>query len=503
VTVPADRPFDSIPIPPEQMGWYEAYAEARKTMRWSTHTCRDDATSSLSMRWPWVARIYDGMKLVEEPEPEPPSALGTAEGGVPVSPRVIPKHEQRDSLPSMGVIPVGTGSSDSEWVGRYVAADALERQGRCTSASPYQPGCSHSFYHDLLLVAEADARSAKATESPILRGRDPGAADFSDVRHGLAEARERLRTTVIRDRGEARDLSSGSAADMLRPSTPAYLSTIWGRASRSVGTLAAALEVVPLEAGMVDTSGGVPIISVPRITGGSGVAVQSSQNAAVQETDPSTGAATSPVSTISGMVDVSRQLFELSNPSIDGALTDDLARAHAASLDVEIVSGSASGGRTRGLLNWSGILSVSGSVTNAQTTINSIWQGYSALSGASGYGVSDTSAYLVVMHPRRLAWLSAGISGVMPPAGPLLPGTVVPSMGIPSTLGAGTHEDVIIIIERSQALLLSDGPHIRLFEAVGSGTLTIRVRAAREAALVVLNPAAICKVTGMVAPAGF
>jgi hypothetical protein len=254
---------------------------------------------------------------------------------------------------------------------------------------------------------------------------------------------------------------------------------------------------------MVDTSSNLPVVTVPRISAGAGVAVQSSQNLAVQETDPTTTAATSPVSTVAGQVDLSRQVFEFSRPGLDMAIADDLSRAHAQQLDIEIVNGTATGGRTRGLLNWSGILSVVGSTTNAQTTVNSIWQAYSALSGSSGYGVSDTSAYITIMHPRRLAWLSAGISGVMPPDGPLLPGTVVASAGIPSTLGAGTNEDVIIVAEKSQVLLLSQGPMIRIFEQVGSGTLTVRVRAAREAALVVLNSAAVCKITGLVAPSGF
>jgi hypothetical protein len=38
---------------------------------------------------------------------------------------------------------------------------------------------------------------------------------------------------------------------------------------------------------------------------------------------------------------------------------------------------------------------------------------------------------------------------------------------------------------------------------VSSQTLTIRIRAAREAALVVLNPAAVAKVTGLTPPSGF
>lgn len=90
----------------------------------------------------------------------------------------------------------------------------------------------------------------------------------------------------------------------------------------------------------------------------------------------------------------------------------------------------------------------------------------------------DTSAYVTILHPRRLAWLNAGISGVIPP-GSALPGQVVASAGIPSVLGAGTNEDVALIVAKSQVLLLSQGPMIRVFDEVGSQTMTVRIRAAQ------------------------
>jgi hypothetical protein len=412
---------------------------------------------------------------------------------------VIPK-EQRDALPSMGTIPVGSSSGDGDWVNRYVQADALQRQGRCTSVNPYQPTCSHSYFRDLLLVAEADARKAKATESPVLRGRDQGAADHSD--HDLPAARERIRTTLIRDYSQ-RDLSVSSANEGLRPSMPGYLATIWGQAARSTGALADAFEIHELLPGMIDTSSNVPVISIPRLSGGAGVAVQASQNVGVQETDPTTTSNSSPVSSVAGQVDLSRQLFEFSKPGFDAAVTDDLSRAHASTLDAEIVSGSATGGRTRGLLSWSGILSVSGTVTNAQTFLNSVWQAYSQLAGSSGYGASNSDGYVTILHPRRAAWLAAGVSGVLPPGTSLVPGQLVISAGIPTILGAGTNEDVALVVEKSQVLLLSSGPQIRLFEEVGSGTLTVRVRATRDFALLVKNATALAKVTGLTPPAGF
>jgi HK97 family phage major capsid protein len=225
-------------------------------------------------------------------------------------------------------------------------------------------------------------------------------------------------------------------------------------------------------------------------------------NSAVQETDPTTASNSSPVSTVAGQVDLSRQLFEFSQPGFDAAITDDLSRAHASSLDVEIITGTASGGRTRGLLNWSGILSIGGTVTNAETFLASLWQAYSQLAGSSGYGSSDTSAYITVLAPRRVAWLQAGVSGTLPPGTSLVPGEVVISAGIPTALGAGTNEDVALVVEKSQVLLLSRGPQIRIREDILSSTLTVRVQATRDLAVLVKNASAIAKVTGLTPPSG-
>jgi hypothetical protein len=76
-------------------------------------------------------------------------------------------------------------------------------------------------------------------------------------------------------------------------------------------------------------------------------------------------------------------------------------------------------------------------------------------------------------------------------------------MGVPTTLGAGTNEDVALVVERSQVVLLSSGPMIRVFEEVGSATLTVRIRAHRDFALLVKNANAVAKVVGLTPPAGF
>ena len=73
----------------------------------------------------------------------------------------------------------------------------------------------------------------------------------------------------------------------------------------------------------------------------------------------------------------------------------------------------------------------------------------------------------------------------------------------PVALGAGTNEDVALVVERSQVLLAGDRTEFRVFPEVGSSSLTVRVSSWNQAALVVTSPAAVAKVTGLTPPSGF
>jgi hypothetical protein len=70
---------------------------------------------------------------------------------------------------------------------------------------------------------------------------------------------------------------------------------------------------------------------------------------------------------------------------------------------------------------------------------------------------------------------------------PLEPGMVDTSSNLP-----------VVTIPR-----LSAGPTIRVREDVGSGTLTVRVQAVRDLAVLVKNATAVAKVTGLTPPSGF
>jgi hypothetical protein len=174
----------------------------------------------------------------------------------------------------------------------------------------------HSYFRDVLLIAESEARAKRSLERALVQGgrggRDEGPTQppvdgFPD--DTVEAARNRLIAA------QKRDLSASSAADALRPSAPGWIAERFGRASRQTGTLATVFERQPLERGMVRASGGQMLLDIPRLATGAAVAVQASENAAVQETDPTTSSTSPPVGTIAGQVDMSRQLFDFSRPA--------------------------------------------------------------------------------------------------------------------------------------------------------------------------------------------
>ena len=405
-----------------------------------------------------------------------------------MSPRVAPR-KQRNAFAPFAPPPDRPPPSEIQTL-----TDAMH--DRNLSPGGYHPSSRHSFFRDLLAVTEAtrrertpltdeERRERRAlVESPDLLSRDVGAA----------EARLKAWGDVER---EWRDLSSTTAPDALRPSAPGFIAETFGRAARAQATLAAALGLRPLEDEMVDTTGGQAVVSVPRLATGAAVAVQASQNAAVQETDPTTAKAESPVTTIAGLVDMSRQLFDLSRPGFDTVLAEDLGRAHGASLDAELVQGTGTAGRTLGLNSVTGVLSLSFTGTTAAALVTRIWEAYSQLAGPTGFGAVDRERFLLVMHPRRYSWLAAGVQ----PGGPFLPGELVLTAGTPTNVS--TNQDVVHLVDRDAVHAYGRPPTFKVYEEIGSGTLTVRI-ATHQSAAAMFNrtPLAVARVggTGLATP---
>jgi HK97 family phage major capsid protein len=413
-------------------------------------------------------------------------------------PRVVPKHA-RSAEAEAALIhifpPLLPDPQEAHRLDRLVEADAEAQRGKEPPPhAPYSPTSRYSFFRDLLIVAEHDARRAQARANPVLRGHvdEPIPAPGERSAGGVEGARSRLRRAA-RQMGplERRDLSTaaGTGGEFVPPGAPAFIGVEFAAAARAQATLAAALPRRPLpDAGLK--------IEVPRIATGATVAVQASENAAVSETDPTTAMASSNLATIAGDVDMSRQLFERARPGMDEVLARDLGRALGAALDAQLVAGTNATGQTRGIANVTGIIAVT--YTDASPTVaeivSKIFDAYQQLAGSSGYGIASPDEYVVVLHPRRLALLSTSADALRSLESFA---ALIPTAGVRTTLGAGTNEDEIFVVARGEVFVAQGEPVIDIFPEVGSTTATVRVQARQYAgAMFGRAPNAVARISG-------
>ncbi len=321
----------------------------------------------------------------------------------------------------------------------------------------YEKRSPHSFFHDL--------RAAHKGET--------------DAQQRLAAHARQMRVEL-----ERRDISNtaGAGGEFV---PPLYLQDEWIpllRAARPTADILTNRALPP----------GVGSIVLPRLTGGGAVAIHT-ENAAVNEVDPTTNNVTATVREIAGQIDISRMLMERSQPGLDEVLFTDLARDYATKLDVQVISGSGSAGQALGLRNVSGVNTIAAGTT---ATAAALWPKI-----ASGLA-SITAAYMntthVIMHPRRVAFWAAALDGSNRPffnavgpynamgtvdqgvangfAGMIQGLRVVSDPSIPTNVGTNTNEDVMIVVDASQIILYEEGaPRTRVYEDVGSGTLTVRL----------------------------
>lgn len=365
----------------------------------------------------------------------------------------------------------------------------VDRMQKVTEARASQP----------IMVEEDDVRVEVRKEESIYRpdGQNSFFRDVLSAHAGDFEARERLHRHSV----EMRDVTAASGGAGYIP--PNYLAEYAAPKARAGGPLLAQLPKAPLpDSGMT--------VSVPRVTTGTSAAVQT-ENGAVSETDFVSAQLNTSVRTIAGMSDVSIQLFERSQPGIDVVIADDLARAYTTEFDRQLVNGQTASSEHLGLLNVSSIQSVTftSSTPTAGDFLSPI---YSAISKVtSNYFEAPTH---IVMHPRRAAFLAAGVStstpifqqgGLMMASGEQNYGVVgsiaglpvVVDANVPTTLGSGTDEDAILVINAPALRVMEGTPRFKVHESVGSGTLTVRLSYyGFSAFLSGRYPDAICKITG-------
>jgi HK97 family phage major capsid protein len=366
---------------------------------------------------------------------------------------------------------------------------------------------------------ETEKRARLTVKEPLVYERTSPHSYFKDLASSKHDndADERLRQHMRQMQVERRDLSTtaGGVGEFVAPQ---YLNDEWiplARAGRVTANLPILRTLVPGR----DSN----VLHFPRLATGSAVAVQTADNAGVQETDPTSSDYSVTASTIAGQVDLSRQLYDFSNPGMDEIIMQDLARDYATKLDIQVISGSAGSGQQRGIRNIASINTVT--YTQATPTAATL---YPKVADAVQRVATGVFAYAdaIVMHPVRWASLIGAVDSqgrplvtTEAPMNPIardganvaeglvgglqgLPVYVDPN--IPTNLGAGTNQDIILVARFAEMRLYeSPGPYTRVFEDVGSGTQTVRISAWNYAIFAGGRyPAAISLITGtgLVAP---
>ena len=375
-------------------------------------------------------------------------------------------------------------------------------------------GTKTSYFRDLILIAEKNAR-ANALRRAQLAGEDympplaqviPSRTEFLSggvegavarsaqaalaVERRVRETRARLGKERPLSYRELRDISSGTGGVGLMPQTgaPMYISELFADAARAKARLAPRL----FQGQLPDTSN---IVLVPRATTGAAVAVQSAEAGAVNETNAVIDTASSPVITIIGMQDVSRQLLDR-GVGVDAAIASSLGASFGAVLESQVINGSGSGGQLTGLLNVSGVSAVT--YTDGTPTPAKTWGKVQELLSVTGtaYGAPvDTLA----LHTRRMSQLrnsqSVNVEG--------LGADAIETEAIPITLGGGTNEDRVIALALAETPVFIGPIRFQVETDVLSGTGQVRLLAYAYVAMVGARlPASIGVLsgTGLVAP---
>jgi len=242
--------------------------------------------------------------------------------------------------------------------------------------------------------------------------------------------------------------------------------------------------------------GGTDTINIPKLSTGTAVAVQTADNAAVNETDLADTSVQASVRTIAGQQDVAMQLLDQSPIAFDQIILADLSADHATKLNVQVLSGSNSSGQMLGIRSISSVDTTA--YTDASPTVAEL---YPKL--ADSWQQIGTTRFLppevIIMHPRRWAWIMAALDSSSRPfavfqsqgpqnapyiagqnavegfVGTSPFGPIYVDTSIPTTAGGGTED--VIIMTRPSELYLWEGPvRTRVLEEVLSGNLTVRLQ---------------------------
>lgn len=347
-----------------------------------------------------------------------------------------------------------------------------------TEARTYRAGGEHSFI--------ADAYAAQFNN------------DFS--------AKDRLARHMNEEKVERRDVTSANFAGLVVPQYLTELAAPFARAGRPVAD-AARKHALPA-AGLT--------LNISKVTTGSSVAAQT-EGAAVSETNMDDTLLTINVKTFAGQQNVSRQALERGT-GIDSLVMADLVSAYHTSLDAAVL--------TQMNTDITQVITFTdGSPTVAELypkLLDAVQRIQTSFFGGPN---------VIVMHPRRLAWILAALDSTNRPlAVPTLNGPfnafaagegsvvygnsgytiaglpVITDANVITNNGAGTNEDLIYIGNTQELHLWEEGdgsPMMLRFEQPKGAELDVQMIVYGYAAFTANrypNAWALIGGTGLVAP---
>lgn len=244
---------------------------------------------------------------------------------------------------------------------------------------------------------------------------------------------------------------------------------------------------------------GTDSINLPKVATGSTTAEQT-QNAAVSNTDMTTGSISGAVTTLAGQQRFAMQLLDQSPINFDEVVFADLLADLAVRVDAYVLSKA-----SIGILNVTGINAIT--YTDASPTVPEVYPKI-----ADGVQQIHTGRFLPpqahVMHPRRWAWCLAALDSsnrplVVPTGqGPTnafagmtdvrAEGSVGSLQGlpvyldpnVPINLGAGTNEDRIITARFDDLYLYESALRTRVLFETDADTLQVRLQVWEYAAFI-------------------
>lgn len=280
------------------------------------------------------------------------------------------------------------------------------------------------------------------------------------------EAEQRLTRHMQEERVERgmylqRAVGTGAFAGL---TVPQYLTEMYAPAVAARRPFADAMTSLDLpESGMT--------VNIARVTTASGVALQATENTAVQETNMDDTLLTENVQTAAGQQTISRQGIDRGT-GIEDVVMRDLQRRYATNLDSTIINQATTG-----------LAAVSTAITYDDASPTGAELYPKLLAGAAGSEAAllgQANPDIVVMHSRRWYWLQAQMTSTWPLIGqPNIPAqsagvnnaerygsgyrgvlpngmVVVVDNNIATNGGAGTNQDEIYVVPSEESYLWED-----------------------------------------------